>query len=528
MLDRDKLPILGFLTAGAIVGYLLIMQIITLSADTVELANAKLAKLEAVKKETKKREEEYLREVSTAKPKVKPHLEKAEFEKGFDKSKAEIANAEKTASAIKQLLVEDSFTDDSLVVDSSNKLSQMVYKISLLNKAPFQDKKDLIHVIENADTTYSSLKDKLLYNKKFLTGSIDKVNAYAEKHPNKKVYIGNNLQQISLLAKSNDDLLSVLETDYGEKNYLKLYRSVETINDFNAESKKSVKSIFAKLTQLDRSYSRILLDMDERYFVTIARASWDNYSDFDDTNTHTYKPVEVTADDFKKLVEAEGLLVSGYISSPVIRNSAWRLISNKINMKEGIRYSDDEAEYWVESATVKHYHKYMIIENGVKRTEDWKEVSPDLYDKHFEHLGMEILSKPYGKFEDEAVTSASPAGIGYVGNSRYGEWRYDSSGRSFWHYYGMYSFFNDMTGGRYYRNDYDYYRDYSRRNQPYYGSNNRYGTFGSSTYKNKTYANGSFAKRNKISSGGLNNIRRDTVRGSGQASRGRGASGGGK
>ncbi|MCF6250349.1 MAG: hypothetical protein L3J75_03635 [Methylococcaceae bacterium] len=61
-----------------------------------------------------------------------------------------------------------------------------------------------------------------------------------------------------------------------------------------------------------------------------------------------------------------------------------------------------------------------------------------------------------------------------IGNPGYGEYRQDNSGRSFWHWYGQYAFFNSLfRGGMYnryptYYNDwnsrphYSYYRDYGR------------------------------------------------------------------
>ncbi len=60
-----------------------------------------------------------------------------------------------------------------------------------------------------------------------------------------------------------------------------------------------------------------------------------------------------------------------------------------------------------------------------------------------------------------------------VGNPTYGNWKKDSSGRSFWEWYGMYSMFSNVFGGR------SYYDNWSSRpNYSYYGSygRNRWGT----------------------------------------------------
>ena len=55
-----------------------------------------------------------------------------------------------------------------------------------------------------------------------------------------------------------------------------------------------------------------------------------------------------------------------------------------------------------------------------------------------------------------------------VGNPAYGNWQQDSSGRSFWEWYGMYALFSNVLGGRNYydtwssRPDYSYYGQYGR------------------------------------------------------------------
>lgn len=61
-----------------------------------------------------------------------------------------------------------------------------------------------------------------------------------------------------------------------------------------------------------------------------------------------------------------------------------------------------------------------------------------------------------------------------VGNPSYGNWKQDSSGRSFWEWYGMYSMFNNVFGSRNYYDswsshpNYSYYNNYGRNR---WGSN---------------------------------------------------------
>ncbi len=123
-----------------------------------------------------------------------------------------------------------------------------------------------------------------------------------------------------------------------------------------------------------------------------------------------------------------------------------------------------------------------VAEEGLtfdRRELQWTEVDRKFYQQHEPHLGMVLLSKGEdGKVEEAAY----PPGYQYVGNSRYGTWRTDRRGNSFWEFYGKYALFSHLMGSSrpIYRNDYDSYRDYRRRRQPYFGGN-AYGTRGTVT-----------------------------------------------
>jgi hypothetical protein len=154
----------------------------------------------------------------------------------------------------------------------------------------------------------------------------------------------------------------------------------------------------------------------------------------------------------------------------------------------------------------KYYHKYKIIidkSNPSEETKDkdfkvvdtdWKEVSVITFDKYQNDLGMTIISKEDGVLKKNTI----PAGYNnYVGNPKYGSWQTNSSGGSFWAFYGKYAFLRSVFGGaRYYRNDYDYYRR-NTYGRDYYGRNRKYGT---STYKNtnSTWASKPSSFKNKV------------------------------
>ncbi len=138
-----------------------------------------------------------------------------------------------------------------------------------------------------------------------------------------------------------------------------------------------------------------------------------------------------------------------------------------------------------------HRHRYKVVygekaagqEELTFKTEvrDWAEVSDKLYKKYQPMLGMVVLSKG----ENGQVAEANfPPGYQYVGNQRYGHWRSDSRGGSFWEFYGKYALFSQLLGGSrgpLYRSDYDSYRSYRSQGRPYYGPSNTYGTNGSAT-----------------------------------------------
>ncbi len=127
-----------------------------------------------------------------------------------------------------------------------------------------------------------------------------------------------------------------------------------------------------------------------------------------------------------------------------------------------------------------YYHKYNVtIKDDIQHT-GFVRVSEPYYKKNENYLGMALLSKT----ADGYIKTPSPPGYQYVGDEKYGEWKQDSSGNSFWSFYGKYMFMSHMFGmvsRPVYRSDYGSYTNYRKSNRPYYGSNNQYGTNGTAT-----------------------------------------------
>lgn len=138
-----------------------------------------------------------------------------------------------------------------------------------------------------------------------------------------------------------------------------------------------------------------------------------------------------------------------------------------------------------------YFHRYKIVYGRAQAgsdslvfdtvTSDWVEVEKRDYEKYYNNLGMVVASK---SANGEIANQAYPPGYQYVGDPRYGEWRRDDRGHSFWEFYGKYALLSQVFGmfGRpVYRSDWDSYRDYRRRGSPYFGRNSEYGTNGSRT-----------------------------------------------
>lgn len=138
-----------------------------------------------------------------------------------------------------------------------------------------------------------------------------------------------------------------------------------------------------------------------------------------------------------------------------------------------------------------YYHRYKLIRaerNGapdslIYKSEltDWLRVHQREYEKYDQYLGMVIASKT---LENEQNFAQHPPGYQYVGDPRYGAWRTDESGNSFWEFYGKYALMSSLFGMMtrpVYQNDWEGYRGSRTRGRPYFGRNREFGTNGTQT-----------------------------------------------
>lgn len=280
------------------------------------------------------------------------------------------------------------------------------------------------------------------------------------------------------------------------------------------------------LKELNQSVIKILKDTRVDYYANALIYSWDETSDWDSESTKYLTPIKITEEmaNFMENKNIEQIAnYPGFFSSYdcKVDQSVCDLYSSTMKNRVFASSGDDSAELWLDNVEEEYFFKYLIIENEKER-EEWVKVSEAEYNKYAEFEGHEIYSKPYGFFNSEALNAPNPIGISTVGNPKYGEWKTDSSGQSFWAYYGQFRLLSDVidmfagNNHRYSRYDYDHWNN-NYRNKPYTGSEDRYSYGGSVMNSSGNY---------KSTNGSVN--KGSSLRGVGAVTRGRGASGGGK
>jgi hypothetical protein len=327
----------------------------------------------------------------------------------------------------------------------------------------------------------------------------------------------------ALLSASVDNARAQLQRAQAElakkdKDLLVLEGSLVANKAAVDEGSRVIDEITLRVNQLSRSYSKTLVDMRVQQFVTVGRSSWNERSDSDTESTYYYPQILVTpslAEDLERMGDR-----------PIDAGFAARI---GLDVYENRPPDHDSAEFWIEDSGERYHHKYDVLENGVRTRTAWLPVSEALFEKYEDDLGMDILVKPFGQYEDEALNVATPPGLAFVGNPHYGRWVSDGSGGSYWKWLAAYAFFDSMFGGnRYYQRDWQYWNANFRGRAPWYGrrpedredEENRYGS-------NSGRVARSFANTDWFRSGGYG--RQDSsVRGSGPSFRGGGPGGRGK
>jgi hypothetical protein len=351
-------------------------------------------------------------------------------------------------------------------------------------------------LIKDFDTIYFKLKDYL--NKSILDYS------------NKKDYLKLQIKKLDDLKFSSNKNYLNIQKEYKNRLLNISYTSFAYSFNLISSNLKLIKNLDINITkrvsQLYQSYSKVLKDMKIDYYIVVGLSTWNSNSDFGERN-FLYPEVKVDKNIYEYIINndiSNIARINGFFYSS-LRIDIDKRIWNALKIPNlNLPYSHDSASFWIDKTFLKFYHKYRLIKNSSYQDTQFVEVDEKTFLQEESNLGLSILSKPYGLFEDEVITKATPVGLNMVGNSKYGKWSNKTdpnSGKSirFWEYYMMYSFFNSMMGrGHYYsyNNWSNYNNNYRRFNKSYYGSNNEYGTWGRKTYQNSSYSSSSYARRN--------------------------------
>lgn len=344
---------------------------------------------------------------------------------------------------------------------------------------------------------------------------------------------------LSQLERHSQKALKIVVSEHdrhsagAEADYAAFADSLESIFSGLEQAKALETKFSGEMAQLYKSYTKILQDMKEEYFVTIKRESWNENSDYYDPAVATFQR-QVSPELYETLteenIETVAEITAGFTGSRLSSKigDLWNeLAINPTEQWPGRGHN--AATFWVEDSREAYFHKYLLEQDGETTETAWEPVDATFYDANFEYLGMAILAKPYGVFEQDRLIQAAPPGMAYVGNAKYGEWKKDDSGNSFWSWYGKYALFSMLFNSRpsyYGYNSWNGWNNTYRNSRPYFGKTQngvpQYGTSGTVVKQSPRFQGTDFAK-----SGGFKS-QTASVRGAGPGLRGGGPKSKGK
>lgn len=483
-----------------------------------------------------------------------PYLESEKWVDKFNVAKDELSKAKKLYDTQIEPMADRNEPEETKAF--TNLIEQFNKHMTTSSEAAnYADKRiDFLVTTRNtADEKYKKASQQYGNNLSLQRQFTSKANIATKKYPNKKDDLAKRISGLDTIVKESSDSYGMLKTEYHKNtstNYARFGDAAVALNKTTTKVAKYEGEQSGKVDELNRSYVKVLADQRVDYYVVIGRATWCEGEFCGSGSESRFPDAKVDAKIFEYFDTLTLSSIAKYRQSwggndqftLKIPQDKWNAL--RLNYKSGKSSGHDYGEYWVESTYSKTYHKYIEVVNDKMTEKAWQPVSEDYFWSRYENLGMSILTKPYGYYEEDSLKDAQPAGMATMakpvmhngaatGSNQYGEWR-QSNGNSFWYYYGAYRLFGALAGPR--RYSYNDWNSYSGRRSGYgyYGRNNEYGTYGSSTYSSSRYRNSSFATRNpgevrNAASGKSRTSRSNpSVRGAGSSSRSRGPSGGGK
>ena len=348
-----------------------------------------------------------------------------------------------------------------LVTANANEIGSFRSRIETLIKA----QKDLPEIIKSMETKYTLVQGLMV--------------EFAELDLQAQINYEFNIDKIKARSELVHEIFNEIVDDFNnyeetlesdEPNYL----LISNIYQRSAPLTNELMSEINFFKTLENDELTILDEVKTKRMIVVGRTTWEEnyYVEFPRETTHIYQPHEITEQTYKQFVKITG----GF----KCRDETFKKPGFcKTNWADG----DNSAEYWIEDLYIEYWQKQTSIVNGSSSKSEWVLLNDEydsvpearkIYHAQKAAVGMQISSKKRGYFDDEFTEEPIPVGLDRVGDKNYGEWKSDSSGKTFWHYYGQYSFFNNMVGGYgspYYSSwDHNYYRDRDRNRYGYYGN----------------------------------------------------------
>jgi len=464
------------------------------------------------------------------------------------------------STKIVPLLDKDEPEDSKVFENLLDKFTAHLRNSKLAARAPKKRADFLIHTRDHADATFDRAKMSFgeirSLNETFTTKGKQAIKNY----PHKESDINGRIAESTGKAKSAISMFNTLTKQYdiykfsNDTNFALFGDKAVEIEKQLKDIEKYVQTNSKKLDELYKSYTKVLADQRIDYYVTIGRATWCEGEFCGSGSEANYSPSKVDEKVFEYFDSLNqdliGKLSGGWGRATFnlrIPQKYWHAL--RISYNQNLPRGDDYGEYWVAKTEARAFHKYVEIINDTVSDGRWVSVSEDNFWQQNDNLGMAILTKPYGYYEEDSQKEAQPVGLAMVatpnmvngqaaGANQYGEWQ-QRNGTSFWHYYGMYSFMNSFIGSS--RYSHRNWNNYNRRDRSrgFYGDDDQWGTWGANTYSNDRFRNSDYAKQNPntvreartsatTTSKKSSRLGSADIRSAGSASRSRGPSGGGK
>ena len=415
------------------------------------------AVMESLPKVVDKREAEYqtmMRDASLAY--LIPYSERERWPDHFQNARKELDRTRALyRDEVAPLLDENRSEDAEKVVKATERVNVAMQQVGVESASPKRRAETLIDVKRNGPERIASAEAGVGRSRDTVAALEPEVARSSDDYPEKREDLSGRIAALAFAAKEAEEALASARraSEASEPDLANIADSLAASTNPVLAVDAGAKGLREKMAELHKSYSKTLIDMKVTNTVQVGRTSWNEYVDFGRETDHLYAAREV---DEAVLDELEAMGERPIFSRGRYQVSDAAVLALQVDLNERLPRGDNAAEVWVADTGVRYFHRYSLEENGAVRELDWEEVDEETFERYEEDLGMEILSKPFGMYEDEVLTFAAPPGLSKVGNPAYGRWEDDGQGRRRWSFFESYLFYHMMFGGRrhyYYYND---------------------------------------------------------------------------